>query len=660
LIPALVQALTTHAKLSQNSADAAAAYEVYPYLLHCRTGFFSLSSFVQAGNLPDAARACEGLERQLKDVPVALDGANVMASFKVQDLTQVMSYHSVHWFTAQFPNHKGQCRGAAQRRVLEKYCLDVERTHSSFFNPRFELVFMIHYSPYQPDDINAVRDSETILSLSDILSSLSASSISSQLMTLRRDLTTYFFERLSTQPTSISISASTQIPNVEEFMLTLFPSPPNTELRIARLQNFSIMLQFLNDHLFPFLPDSQIETFPRSLCKPITTGILNYLLIPSLPSSFVLLPAFLDLVQKAVEFEDASIVEMLGNPAGDKVIKAWADSVGGHYERRRRLDILENIRTVMTHAEHDPPTFRAEIEKEVERSAANSTQTEGSSMDHQSWGLNEMEEAMSLATDWSFDDDIDTQEEPTPQSQGTHDPLADEDPAAAWGWNDDNVSPTSDNFEETAWDDPWGEEPQTVSLPSTASATNHPQMLNTVKKPASKDTKAQLNNGSLDFTPIGAGSKLPASAAPTKQVEKAAVIGESFTVSSRISHIAKIVEGALKEAKEFASSRIVIPPTLSPGSIIFQAAVSALDLFRALCIVKFDAASPSSMQFSNDCMYLSSEIARILRMEPNIGEVAEKLTECKRSLEILGDSWFDETIVIILHPGPSHLCSLLL
>ncbi len=44
--------------------------------------------------------------------------------------------------------------------------------------------------------------------------------------------------------------------------------------------------------------------------------------------------------------------------------------------------------------------------------------------------------------------------------------------------------------------------------------------------------------------------------------------------------------------------------------------------------------------FSNDCLYLSQELERI-----DAGAVKDRMQESQHRLEILGNSWLDDTIV---------------
>jgi centromere/kinetochore protein ZW10 len=79
---------------------------------------------------------------------------------------------------------------------------------------------------------------------------------------------------------------------------------------------------------------------------------------------------------------------------------------------------------------------------------------------------------------------------------------------------------------------------------------------------------------------------------------------------------------------------------------------SFFDLFRALVPVVHGAPMAASagiaMRFSNDCIYLSEEIVRIIADVPEgpVGDaVRPKLQDTQEKLKVLGKSWFDEVLV---------------
>jgi centromere/kinetochore protein ZW10 len=83
LIPTLPRALTQHATLSQECSDAALTHDVFQDLLRHKAQFSTLHSLLQAGLLPEAARACETLQPLLDNAPSPLIGSKVMSDLKV-------------------------------------------------------------------------------------------------------------------------------------------------------------------------------------------------------------------------------------------------------------------------------------------------------------------------------------------------------------------------------------------------------------------------------------------------------------------------------------------------------------------------------------------------------------------------------------------------
>ena len=440
---------------------------------------------------------------------------------------------------------------------------------------------------------------------------------------------------------------------MQEHGMSLFPSPPNTEIRSTRLENLAAVLAFLDTHMFPFLPDGPKQSIVRSLYKPIATGVLNYLLIPSLPSSFPLLPPFLELAQKAVDFEDKHI-NMFVDVAAERTIKNWVDGVGGHYERKRRVDILEKARTIILHAEDDHTTFSVETETEP---VISPTPIRNDAIDDQAWGFEDNVKGGDADTDavdesgWGFDEDIDNADdspEKTVVSASTDRDktvLVEEDPAAAWGWNDDETSVAPEDVDDgSAWDDPWDE------APAEASVTSRPPTVPAEASSSKSDNATAIStnprlNGTNQLQSVNTASTV-APPAPAKPKEK-------YLVSGYVTQLIKNVENVLEEGKEFATSKIIASnssSSSSPGFLILQSAISVLDLFRALYPVHFGSiltAPERAMRFSNDCIYISGEVSKLIKRTQAFPDMSQKLVECKESLQVLGESWFEDAIVRI-------------
>src|SRR5579863_5037529 len=176
----------------------------------------------------------------------------------------------------------------------------------------------------------SVRDSTTVLSLSSVLSSLSATSLSTQLAVLRRDINAYYIDCLLTQPVSITQSTSQDSSRFSSQTISLLPSP-SAEVS-TRLKNLAAVLDFLDVHLFSALPPSDAASFKKTLCKPVTMALLQQFLLSLLPSTLAALPSYLHLVRQANEFEEKYIVDMFGQDPRDREIQRWTDAVSSHYE----------------------------------------------------------------------------------------------------------------------------------------------------------------------------------------------------------------------------------------------------------------------------------------------------------------------------------------
>ncbi|KAI0940945.1 hypothetical protein AcV7_003180 [Taiwanofungus camphoratus] len=634
----LTATLIRQATLAQDSLNASLKHDVLSYLFHCDNNFRDLVSLVHEGKLPDAIHACEVLERLLADSPPPLSQSVVLADLKRN-------------LNAMKARTEEQLNDACSRSI-------VVSSHELVIRPAIQ-----------------VRQSETILPLPAVLSSLTTTSLSSQLTSLRRDIIAHYIEYIAKQPTKITITSEKDIFGTPEHKLTVFPLPPNSPALAPRLENLATVLTFLDQHLFQHLPSSERTTFPYLFCKPLRAAVLNHLLVPSLPSSLDTLPSYLDVVQKAVKFEAEYLATMHGDDSADQEIESWADNVGLHYERKRRVNILELARILTLHAEDESRIFHVDLDMVMEHEDKIAVPTE---LRHEpieeeaeaAWGF-EDEQAENkdntAGTDedgWGFDDEV----EPEPEAGFEAPPTEHEgptevdavDPAEAWGWNDDDDSLTANDDEPMAKDDPW--DVGWDDAPHQAGPQSN--MSSSIPKPAKRlekfTSKSKGNHTNLDSPPVR--SPLPVAAPPptpvipvgSKQVGPTTSLAtkESYMVSGRTRELIQLVEDVLQEGTDLAAYGVLTTSassSLSLGNLISYAASSVLELFRALYPVAFAlelGASPKRMmRFSNDCLYLCGEVDRILVQQSQVtASSKEKLQECKDCLKLLGDSWFDETI----------------
>jgi centromere/kinetochore protein ZW10 len=335
------------------------------------------------------------------------------------------------------------------------------------------------------------------------------------------------------------------------------------------------------------------------------------------------------LVSRATDFEDKYIVGILGNDPHDREIKTWADGVSGHYERKRRMEILENARLVIVGAE-DGGSFMAEMEQD----AAGNAETgvifvQGKGLvqeDSDAWGLDEDGSKEETEEDgWGFDDG----DEPEPEVKPEPAAAQEGDLADAWAWNDDEASPVDD--------DPWAEELDEPTRPPAAPS---------IPKPTThlQKTSVPHTNGTSPTKRTDTRPPQIALRSPPK---------ETYLVSDRTKNIIGLVKDAIHEGQEFASSQLFTSSVSSsaPGALILQSALSILDLYRALYPVVFGAhltlSSELALRFSNDCLYLSRETSKLQNTTLDHNPPNPDLENVKNNLTILGDSWFEDTIVSV-------------
>jgi len=149
---------------------------------------------------------------------------------------------------------------------------------------------------------------------------------------------------------------------------------------------------------------------------------------------------------------------MLGQDTRDREIGTWAEGVATHYERKRRAEILESARKLIL-MEGDERWVRvdlhvpAEVHDVPKQDKTPAPFSEQPSDEEDAWGLwdegkPEMAAEEEQVDGWGFEDEepgreVESQPEadPTPLQPPPdlelHANVDDEDPANAWGWNDD-------------------------------------------------------------------------------------------------------------------------------------------------------------------------------------------------------------------------------
>ncbi|KAI0091457.1 Centromere/kinetochore Zw10-domain-containing protein [Irpex rosettiformis] len=635
LVPNLLSTLTQHAALAQELSDAEVMHQAMSHLAHCKREMQSLASLVEQGRLPDAIALCVGLERSLATAPPPLPSTDV-----VRDVQR------------RFRALKDR----TEEQLNEAYSRGVGVTANEFvIRPSVR-----------------VRASDTELTLSEILTSLSPVSLTSLVNVLRRDFTAHYIDYLLSQPASVEQSSVKQLTGISELKLTIFPSPPNTEKLISRLENMSTTLNFLNDNLLHHFPsDTKLAI---SLTRPLTSGVLQKLLIPSLPSSARGLPMFLDLMKRAVEFEDQYIVGLLGGGNGEKEIKAWAEGIAGHYERKRRVELLERAREIVLRDNDETSSFKAEVNTVIQSPPPPTglpvTQIDRTAPpEEEAWGFDGEEATdneVSPAADedgWGFDEDASEETPAAVEPEQTSKETV-EDSGDAWGWNDGDKEEEAvngdgdDDTDSSAWDDPWGDSTESTPDPTPASSTEPAKAASRLERLSNKSKSTKI--GPPIQSPIPVAPPPPTPAMPSSMSKKqatepiqpvSATQTESYLVSNGMKELFGLVEETIREAADLMSSGIFSSYATSGsqvGGTIGLTTVSILDLYRALYPVhagaKLSNAAKWSLLFSNNCTWLGDEVARVAHGSHVPKATATKLVESAGRLKEVGELWYEDTV----------------
>ncbi|KAI9456935.1 hypothetical protein HD554DRAFT_2177861 [Boletus coccyginus] len=617
ITPTLLAALRTHQALAQASLNADVLHASLAHLVECKTQLAQAQHLVESGDLPAAVPASAKLAQLLDTTPSPLGEASVISDIR------------------------------SRLRVLTNRLEEL-------LNNAYSQGVVVSSTDVVIRPFVLVPNSENPIPLSAVLSSLSSSSLSAHMASLRRDITTHYMEHTLDHPTCLSFSQEPDQFGSLIHRLQRHPSLSSTDHGTTSLGDLSRVLEFMNDKLFPCLPQSQRATFPRSLAKPLTTVIMTRLLIPSLPSKLDALPTFLELTRASVDFETKYIVGLLKGDTVDREIRNWVDNVCAHYERGRRQLILDDVReTILASVSRPKDTFSAELVAaaiNVTRPSVEPSPAAPVAIDK--WNLNNSRisktdssgSSIDAGDAWGFDDAVEEPEEPPAPVSKEPEP----DPNEAWGWNDElaeeqaetstqgstEIIPTE---QDDVWDDdPWADDSlaNEVTLPDrppvASSMASRPQPAPTAS--ASSNRQQPLSNGHPPtHGHVSNGHHPPSN--PSQNLDT--VDKETYSVSALIRRIVQAVEDALHEGEALATSGIFSKPPLSmstPGTLIMQSGAMALDLYRALhpVVAVLRLSQPAGhMQFSNDCYYLSEEMAR---------------RNAKNDLKVLADSWFYQGI----------------
>ena len=434
--------------------------------------------------------------------------------------------------------------------------------------------------------IYIVRKSQVIISLSNILSSLSSASLNSQLSSLKRDIISHFIDFPLQQATSSSVAWSTALDGSSYVSLSLYPLSPHPNFRKTAINYLRTLFDFLIEHLFASLPSAVYTSFSQSLYKPTVSTLLRSIITPSIPTSVSQLPSFLRLVQDATDFEKeyfcVKIPKCYGtSDEGD--IGTWSSGVASHFGRKRRVDILAEARTLILSNTNDRTT-RVEVaiplipvsniipvQGDVGDNDDSAWDFDGPKVGKKSGTKVDQEEPVAEESGWNFEEEL---------------PKDDSD---AWGWGDDDAggdsapgngvnkesknsngetlantngdsdAPSNDS-EESAWDSVWDEP---VAEPPTPPSPIH--SVPTVKAPKVARGLEKLSAKSKDKVPASPSLSIHStpSSIPTSPAIPSSVSSKSPTNLKHNSSLFR-QESSIPIQKAHAPSITPLrPPTLS-------------------------------------------------------------------------------------------------
>ncbi|KAL5536950.1 YTM1_1 [Sanghuangporus sanghuang] len=529
ILPTLLEFLEAHKRLQQRASDARVTFEAISYLSECRSRFESLTALVHDGSLAEGVRQRNELSSFLNRAPEALANADVMADMKNQLRTLR------DWIDEQL--------SAAYYRSIRISSTELR------ISPSVQ-----------------VRRSQAIISLPDILESLSTMSLDSYLRSLRRDIVAHFIDFPSQQATSSTVSRNTDADGTPHVCFSLFPLPPSAGFKRSIPAYFKSLFDFLREHLISALPPLIRDSFPRILYKPTANALLSNVLVSSLPSSLSELPQFLELIQDAVKFEQEYFFRedsAFDGLQGEGEIRTWGRGVAGHYGRKRRIDLLAETRKLILTS-----TNGEIIRVEVTESSLSNGNLPAPEVIPVQGGIEGREEV-----GWDFDDDVPAAEADVPEIDNPAEEITKQeerdtsgrdfgdadagasdqtkveddglDDSDAWGWGDDEETSTPATSEngnagkpspasngrqvdepqreecarDTAWDTTWDEpEPIPPSPPSPAqpiSSAKAPKVAKGLEKLSAKGKTRGLASPALSSNPpsstFSATSRFPSS-----------------------------------------------------------------------------------------------------------------------------------------------------
>lgn len=341
-----------------------------------------------------------------------------------------------------FANYVLQSLLRATKDNIQEQLLQGYSTCVSLSDSRFTLKH--EYSPH--------------LTLLSILDNITTESLLSTLATLRKD-----------------VLARYVTPTLQRKKRFELVSPLTLEVHNGYAKSpfheISTLFTFIHDQLLPHIPESSRKFFASSFYVPMSEEIQSKILPASIPTTTSDLPAFLRLIREAAEFEKGAV--QMGFFAGmERRIETWGESAQSHYEKKRRSQLIDDVRTVILTDISPPVTMSIEVTKETTVPATQVDPPPPSKVDTAP-ALSAEPAQEEEEVNWGFDDD---EEEPDdtnghpPESNSEVDDTPketkDDKESGEDGWGFDDEDEPMDLQEEPEPEpepkqrgsDPWGDE----------------------------------------------------------------------------------------------------------------------------------------------------------------------------------------------------------
>ncbi|KAI0033922.1 hypothetical protein K488DRAFT_69507 [Vararia minispora EC-137] len=638
------------------------------HLVKYRQQFETLEALADSGKLSEAAEAARWIEAEFEQAPQALAQSDALSLLK-----------------SQFRALKDRVEEQLSDAYLEAVSIAPNR---------------IVIRP-----IVGVRQSSASITLPAIFASFTPDSLTNHLNSLRRDILTHYIEQVLTSPTSVVQSIANDEKEKLESSLTVCAAPCGGGDPGTGLDNLADILEFLNAYLLPALPLSHAATFKRSLCKPITDNLLNKLLIPQIPSSFVYLPAYLGVTRRAVQLEERYIIGVLGQDARDRSVRSWAERVSAHYERKRSANLLDLARKIVLR-EDDGGRIPVDVDVETPNSSPEmaevdqvppspasvlvpATATTSADPEEDNWGL---DDGADDSNGWGLDEDEPIELAPKPTSpklsplsppnstgmNGSRDGV-EVDPGDAWGWNDDEEDPSTDvcslrtsgsaptpDDSSSTWDDySWGDAGTSVDPgppPKPSPPPRAPRPATRLEKLANKGKTKHTSRLSTDSVVTRPPPPTPASPfvqhsmsarKVTVPIKTAKPIPSSPALPSPTPPRAKETYTITSRARELA---VLAESALCEGTDFARATLFDDDGERGRMIVLaavgildlFRALYPVAFEDAlvkspERPMLFANDCRHLCKWTKNqqVTGPAEGLEESGAAMEALGETWFD-------------------